>query len=69
MSLDMTLKKLNIDIPLYSFGGAIRVKSARCVCFVVRAMNLMNNKCYKISCLIYRKTHLKVNILKRVANF
>ena len=30
-------------------------------------MNLMNNKCYKISCLIYSKTHLKVNILKRVA--
>ena len=24
----------------------------------------MNNKCYKISCLIYSKTHLKVNILK-----
>ena len=49
-------EKLNIDIPLYSFGGAIRVKSARVsVCFVVSAINLMNNKCYKISCLICRK--------------
>jgi hypothetical protein len=33
--------------------------------YCLRAMNLMNNKCYKISCLIYKRLYKKLKGLRK----